>query len=227
MQHDLPENVTIGSDHIWAQVFESAKRFNVSTPALFLDRDGVIVEEVHYLHKIADVALIEGAAQLIAKANRCNIPVVVVTNQSGIAREMFTWSEFNDVQNRMLDLLHQATGAYVDAVYACPYHKSGAQPYRANSHEARKPNPGMILRSLNVLPIKVKGSWIIGDKAGDLGAGVNAGLSGGVHVLTGHGKDEGEIDQVKTLVSDAFTIRFENSIAGALDLDLVNPGNGA
>jgi len=71
MVHGLPENVQIGSDHIWTQVFESANRFNALTPALFLDRDGVIVNEVHYLHKIKDVALIEGAAQLIAKANAC------------------------------------------------------------------------------------------------------------------------------------------------------------
>lgn len=222
MVYDLPENVQIGMDHIWTQVFESAKRFIGSTPALFLDRDGVIVEEVHYLHKVEDVTLIEGAAQLIAKANACNIPVIVVTNQSGVAREMFTWSEFNAVQNRMLDLLNQETGAFVDAVYACPYHKSGSDPYCAPSHEARKPNPGMILRSLDALPIQVKGSWIIGDKAGDLGAGVNAGLSGGIHVLTGHGKDEGEMVNAKALASDRFIVRFENSIADAQDLDFLS-----
>lgn len=218
MAPELPQNVQLGPDHIWTQVFESAQRFSNARPALFLDRDGVIVEEVHYLHKIKDVVLIDGAAQLIAKANRNNIPVVIVTNQSGLAREMFTWQEFNQVQERMLSLLHQKSGAFIDAVYACPYHKSGISVYHHPAHEARKPNPGMILRALKSLPIDASQSWIIGDKASDLGAGKNAGLLGGLHVLTGHGTDEGEVENVKILASDTYHVRLENSIQDALDL---------
>ena len=216
--NDLPSNVKIGSDHIWTQVFDSAARFEKCTPTLFLDRDGVIVEEVHYLHKVEDVALIDGAAALIAKANIQNIPVVIVTNQAGLARDMFTWTEFNAVQIRMMELLKEATGAYVDAVYACPFHKIGKEPYNHPSHEARKPNPGMLLRAMEVLPIAKEGSWIIGDKAGDLKAGLNAGITGGVHVLTGHGTDEGEREDAQSVQNDVFTVRLEKSIAGAIDL---------
>jgi D-glycero-D-manno-heptose 1,7-bisphosphate phosphatase len=220
MVFDLPNNVTLGPDHIWSQVFDSAKRFKSPTPALFLDRDGVIVEEVHYLHKIEDVALIDGAADVIAKANAHNIPVIIVTNQAGIARDMFTWAEFNIVQNRMLELLHNKTGAFVDAVYACPYHKTGIEPYRAASHEARKPNPGMLLRSFDALPIQAERSWIIGDKAADLEAGRNAGLKGAIHVLTGHGKDDGEVESARALARDGFTIALKKSIHDALNIDL-------
>lgn len=219
MQNDLPSNVQIGSDHIWAQVFESAKRFDQKTPALFLDRDGVIVKEVHYLHKPQDVELIEGAAELIAKANRLNIPVIVVTNQSGLARDMFGWKDFSAVQKRMLDLISEAVaGAFVDAVYACPFHKMGKEPFKAAAHEARKPNPGMLLRALKAMPIEASGSWIIGDKACDIEAGLNAGISGGVHVLTGHGRDAGQLENAKALARNDFIVRYEDSIADAIDL---------
>lgn len=219
MPNDLPANVFLGTDHIWTQVFDSAKRFSEKRPALFLDRDGVIVKEVHYLHKKDDVELIDGAAQLIAKCNAQDIPVIVVTNQSGLARDMFGWKEFAEVQQRILDLLSEdAAGAFVDAVYACPFHKSGRDPFCHPGHEARKPNPGMVLRALEAINIDPSTSWIIGDKASDLKAGLNAGLKGGIHVLTGHGMDEGEVEKARALKSDMFTVRLERSIADAVNL---------
>ncbi len=203
----LPNNVHIGSDHIWCQVFESAKRFTSACPALFLDRDGVIVEEVHYLRKVPDVILVPGAGDVIALANRKNIPVVVVTNQSGLARGMFGWEEFNAVQEEMLRQLNAESGAFVDAVYACPFHKSGKEPFCHPDHEARKPNPGMLIRAMQALPLVAEGSWIVGDKAGDLQAGARAGLQGGVHVLSGHGRDEGEAEKALSLKNDSFDVR--------------------
>ncbi|WP_135076589.1 HAD family hydrolase [Terasakiella sp. SH-1] len=213
MPSELPTNVTIGSDHIWCQLFDSAKRFKTSRPTLFLDRDGVIVEEVHYLHKVEDVALIGGAAKIIRAANERDIPVVVVTNQSGLARDMFGWAQFNAVQAKMHELLKDEEGAFVDAVYACPFHKTGIEPFNDPDHEARKPNPGMLLRAMGALPIQGKGSWIVGDKASDLKAGLKAQISGGVHVLTGHGRDEGEADKAKAVAKDGFDVRSLNSIA--------------
>lgn len=214
----IPSNVLIGDDHIWCQVFDSAKRISTPAPALFLDRDGVIVEEVHYLQNAEDVTLIDGAAELIAKANENNMPVIIVTNQSGLARDMFGWEEFANVQARMLALLKEKTGAYVDAVYACPYHKSGKEPYNHPDHEARKPNPGMLLRALKTLPIQTQGSWIIGDKAADLKAGVNAGISGGIHVLTGHGSDAGELEKAKAVATDGFQVHLADSIRDGLSI---------
>lgn len=211
-------HINVGPDHIWSQVFDTANRFNGSRPALFLDRDGVIVEEVHYLHKVKDVSLIDGASSLIAKANAQDIPVIIVTNQSGLARQMFDWDDFDAVQQRMLDLLKAETGAFVDAVYACPFHKSGHPPFQHPDHEARKPNPGMILRALNHFAIDKDKAWIIGDKAGDLQAGQKAGLGGGIHVLTGHGRDEGEAENAQKLASSTYKVRMENSIKDALDL---------
>jgi len=211
----------VGKDHIWAQVFESAERFTAPRPALFLDRDGVIVEEVHYLADPEQVRLIEGAASLIKAANARDIAVVIVTNQSGIARGYFDWGAFQAVQDKMLTALKAKTGAVVDAVYACPFHEKGQAPYAIADHEARKPNAGMLTRAHTALPIQLENSWIIGDKAGDLKAGLRAGLQGGVHVLTGHGRDEGEADKVAALKVGAYSVKTCNSIADVSITDLL------
>lgn len=213
--NDLPENAHIDAEEIWCQVFASAARFSSQRPALFLDRDGVIVEEVHYLHKIQDVALIEGAAEVIKRANDNDIPVIVVTNQSGIARDMFTWQEFSDVQNEMIWQLENQTGAFVDAVFACPHHKTGIAPYAHPDHPARKPNPGMLLRAQKNIPIDMAQSWIVGDRANDLMAGRNASIMGGLHVLTGHGSDDGETEKARNVASPEFTVKMGASIKDA------------
>ena len=97
-------------------------------PALFLDRDGAVVIEAHYLHKVEDVELIPGAAATIAAANKNGIPVIFVTNQAGIGYGYFGWPDFFAVQERILSDL-AAEGAFVDAVYACPFHEKGKPPY--------------------------------------------------------------------------------------------------
>lgn len=210
----------VGADHIWAQTFVSAQRFERAVPALFLDRDGVIVEEVHYLSQPADVRLIDGAAELIRAANDRGIAVVIVTNQSGIARGYFDWQAFGRVQDKMMADLAAATGAFVDAVYACPFHKSGNGPYGVDNHEARKPNAGMLVRAQQALTLDVAQSWIIGDKAGDLRAGLQAGCQGGVHVLTGHGRDEGESEKALSTSSNTFNVHQVESIADVCIKDL-------
>jgi len=211
----LPKNVIIDDEEIWCQVFSSPNKepdWAKGKPALFLDRDGVIVEEVNYLSRPEDMRLIEGAGKLIAACNSLNLPVVIVTNQSGVARGYFGWQEFAAVQQKMLDDLARLN-ATVDAVYACPHHKKGAAPYHIDNHAARKPNPGMLLRAHAALGMNLRQSWIIGDKAGDLGAGKNSGIEGGIHVLTGHGRDEGEVEKASALTSADFKTEKAASIA--------------
>lgn len=217
---DLPNNARLDSEHIWCQVFDSAARFSQPRPTLFLDRDGVIVEEVHYLHKTDDVALIKGAAEVIKTANDAHIPVVIVTNQSGLAREMFKWDDFAAVQDEMLRQLANTNGAFVDAVYACPHHKVGIEPFCHPDHPARKPNPGMLLRAVRDLALDMSQSWIVGDKAGDLKAGRNAGIYGGLHVLTGHGSDTGETEKARAVAAEDFIVKMGNSIHDALDFPI-------
>jgi D-glycero-D-manno-heptose 1,7-bisphosphate phosphatase len=185
------------------------------SPALFLDRDGVIVEEIGHLHAAQDVRLIDGAPEVIAAANRRGIRVVIVSNQSGIGRGLFGWADFTAVQRRMLELL-AAEGAAIDAVFACPHHADAKDPWRHADHPARKPNPGMLLAAARMLPVRLDQSWIVGDRASDLAAGRNAQLAGGLHVLTGHGSASGERPTVRLLANDhRFRVILGSSIADA------------
>ena len=146
-----------------------------------LDRDGVLVEEVHYLHRPADVRPVPGAAEVVREANRRGVFTVVVTNQSGVGRGYYDWCDFAAVQERMLEDL-AAAGARLDAVFACPHHREALLPYRHPDPPARKPNPGMLLAAAAALPIALEESWIVGDRHGDLEAGRRAGLAGGLLV---------------------------------------------
>lgn len=207
----LPFGAAIGEDGVWRQVLTRVPGL-VRRPALFLDRDGVLVEEVHYLHKVPDMSLIPGAAETVCRANTLGVPVVVVTNQAGIGRGRFGWREFIEVQEAMLDALADG-GAFVNAVFACPHHRDGIAPYDVADHPARKPNPGMLLAAAEMMPISPAGSWIIGDRAGDIDAAKRAGCAGGVHVRSGHGAEPAERRAAIDLRTADFEVVAADSIA--------------
>lgn len=154
-------------------------------PAIFIDRDGTLNEEVGYLQRAEDVVLVPGAAQALARLNALGIPVVVVTNQSGIGKGRYGWDEFNAVMDRIAELLGEA-GARMDGIYAAPYHKLGKGVYAHPDHPDRKPNPGMLMRAAEEHGLDLGRSWMIGDKELDLEAGRNAGCRSAL-VRTGYG----------------------------------------
>lgn len=154
--------------------------------AIFLDRDGTLNEEVNYLHKSEDLVLIPGAAQAVAKLNTRGIPVVVVTNQSGIGRGYYSFEEFDAVTARMSELL-AAAGAHLDAVYAAPHHALGQGEFAHPDHPDRKPNAGMLMRAAREHDLDLAHSWMIGDKESDLEAGRRAGCRVAL-VRTGYGR---------------------------------------
>jgi D-glycero-D-manno-heptose 1,7-bisphosphate phosphatase len=158
-------------------------------PALFLDRDGLLVEEVSYLHRAADVRLQPGAAGLLRLAAAAGWARVVVTNQSGIGRGLYDWAAFAATQARIEALL-AAEQAALDLVVACPFHPQARPPWRAAAHPCRKPGPGMLLLAAERLALDRGRSWILGDQASDMAAGRGAGLCGGGHVASGHGLAE-------------------------------------
>lgn len=215
----------IDAEGVWCEVLRLPTG-PAPRPALFLDRDGVIVEEVNYLSRPEDARLLPGAAAIVAAANRRSVPVILVTNQSGIGRGYYGWDSFAAVQRAIVVLLAAADAA-VDAVYACPHHADGVAPYRHPDHPARKPNPGMMTRAGRDLRLDLARSWMVGDRANDLDAAKRAGMAGGVHVLTGHGLDAGERDAARTLGDGRFTVNLAPSIAeaGAL-IPLLQSGSG-
>ncbi len=198
-------------DHegVWCEVL---RRPANGAPALFLDRDGVVVEEVEYLCRAEDVFLIPAAETTIAMANAMDVAVIIVTNQSGIGRARYEWTHFAEVQREILAKL-SVSGAFVDAVYAAPHHPDGRGKWRHADHPARKPNPGMLTRAASELGIDLARSWLIGDKCIDIVAARRAGLAGALHVLTGHGKRERA--SIPKQQPAAFELRLGASIADA------------
>ncbi len=210
----LPDGASIDGDGVWVQIL---KRPQGKRAALFLDRDGVLVEEVRFLHRARDARLIPGAARVLARANARGVPVVLVTNQAGIAYGYYGWDAFMRVQEKILADL-AADGAFVDGVFACPHHAAGRPPYDHPDHPARKPNPGMLFSAARMLSLDLAASWMVGDRADDLKAARNAGLAGGVHVLTGHGARAGEREAAMALSADGFRALAAPSIADAPSL---------
>ena len=186
-----------------------------SRPALFLDRDGVIVEDPGYLCRPGDLRMIPGAAAIIASANRRGTPVVEVTNQAGIARGYYTWKDFVTVEEALAQMLADSS-AHLDAIFACPYHQDGIPPWVHPAHPARKPRPGMLFAAEKALNLDLRSSWIVGDKLSDLEAGYYAGLRGGLHVLTGAGlRHRPAVVQWKP---GQFDLRLGESIRNAAEL---------
>lgn len=151
------------------------------TRAVFLDRDGVINEEVEYLHDPDRLVLIPGVVETIGALAATGAPVVVVTNQAGIGRGMYTEADLARVTARLDELL-AAAGTRLAGTYACPHHPSAGC-------RCRKPLPGMLEDAARDLGIDLARSVIVGDKASDLGAGRAAGCHT-VLVRTGYGAGE-------------------------------------
>jgi len=161
-----------------------SKPSRTPTSAIFLDRDGVLIEDKHYLCNPDDVQLCAGAKKLLEQAKNNHWPVVVVTNQSGIARGLFDWNEYESVTQRLLQIL--GTEILISAIYANGYGPN------APVNSWRKPSPGMLLAATKDLNIDLSRSILVGDRLTDLQAGASAGLPFLIHVLTGHGKKERE-----------------------------------
>jgi len=143
--------------------------------ALFLDRDGVMNEEIGYLHRQQDVRWVEGIVPLCLTAQSLGYKLVVVTNQSGIARGLYTEQQFQELMSWMRAELAQQ-GITIDAVYHCPYHpEHGVGEYK-REHEDRKPGPGMLLRAARDLGLDLAQSVLAGDRCSDLAAAHAAGL---------------------------------------------------
>lgn len=147
-------------------------------PAAFLDRDGVLIEDSGYPHRLEDLKLIPGAAAAVRRMNQAGYRTVIVTNQSGVARGMFSEAQM-DAFNALLVARLADDGAVIDAVYSAPFHPDAVEArYRHPDHPDRKPNPGMLLRAIAEHDLDPAQSFIIGDQKRDLQAGERAGMRG-------------------------------------------------
>lgn len=149
-------------------------------PIAFLDRDGTIIEDTGYVRDPDSMTMLAGAAAAIARLNAAGVPVVVVTNQSGIARGILTWDQYHRVAERLDELL-AGFGARIDATAVCPH-----APEIDGPCECRKPATGGHREAAARLGISAAGGWCVGDRLGDLEPATALGGHGTL-VLTGDG----------------------------------------
>ncbi len=174
---------------------------NQLSKALFLDRDGVVNEEIGYLSRAEEVRFVPGIFSLCRTAVRLGYRIVIVTNQAGIARGLYTVTDFERLMAWMRSAFarHQVELA---AVYFCPYHpEHGLGEYR-REHEDRKPGPGMLLRAARDLGVELTESVLVGDRCSDVGAANAAGLRE-AFLLSGTERERclGACIEVKTLAA--------------------------
>jgi len=160
-------------------------------PAIFLDRDGTLVEEVNYLSRVEDLRLFPFSADAVRRLKEAGFLIIVVTNQSGIGRGIYTEAEMHAIHEAIQNELNGA----IDAFYFCPH-------LPCDGCDCRKPKLGMIEAALRDLEIDVENSWMIGDKKIDVETGRSAGMRTAL-VLTGYGtQHKGSLEQLPEIMED-------------------------
>ncbi len=150
-------------------------------PAVFLDRDGTLIEFVDYLADPALVRLVDGAGEVLRRINAAGFACVLVTNQAGVGRGFFPESAVHAVHDALANLL-AAEDVTLDGIYYCP---AAPAPAGVDDHPDRKPNPGMLLRAARDLNLDLAASWMVGDAVTDVHAGLNAGCRGNILLQSG------------------------------------------
>lgn len=202
---------------VHSRIWHPAPTDAAPRPAVFLDRDGVLTEDTGYLSDPESVRLLPEAAATVAEIRLLGIPIVLVTNQSGIGRGYFGWDAYEKVSARIRQKLADA-GTEIDAEWACGYYPGEIFP-DSGAGRFRKPNPGMILEAARRLSLDLASSWLAGDKPSDIEAALNAGLRAAVHVESGCGAaTRHEVIELSRANRSRCAIRFAPSIAGLLPL---------
>lgn len=147
-------------------------------PAIFLDRDGTLIEEVNYLSRVEDLLVFPFAAEALRRLKQAGFLLIVVTNQSGIGRGIYTEADMHLIH----DAIQQRLGGAIDGFYFCPH-------LPCDACECRKPKLGMIEAAARDLNVDIGGSWMVGDKAIDVETGKRAGMRTAL-VLTGYGSQQ-------------------------------------
>jgi D-glycero-D-manno-heptose 1,7-bisphosphate phosphatase len=158
---------------------------------VFLDRDGTIIQERKYISNPDDVCLLPTVSEAITQLNGLNVPVIVITNQAGVARGLFSIDDVHKIHQRIDDLL-SSQGAFINGYYFCPHHPTAGVNEYGRECECRKPKPGLLLQAANEHRIDPLTSYMIGDKPLDVEAGEAAGCKS-LLVLTGYGRESAEL----------------------------------
>ena len=154
--------------------------------AIFFDRDGVLIKDMHYIKNPQDVTLLKGVDDLLNKSKKLGYLNIIITNQSGISRKLFSWEDYEKVTKKMLSIMKKKDS--INAIYANGENIDDSSKIKS----WRKPNPNMILRAAKDFNLELSKSLLIGDRLSDISSGERAGIKNIFHVLTGHGINERE-----------------------------------
>ena len=143
--------------------------------AVFLDRDGVIIEDLHLLTKRARIQLLDGVPQALVRLRRAGFALIVITNQTVVSRGLATEQDVIDLNAEIQSLIERAGGPYLDAFYFCPHHPNATLPAYRMDCECRKPRPGLLLRAAREHNLNLGASFVVGDRITDIIAGARAG----------------------------------------------------
>jgi D-glycero-D-manno-heptose 1,7-bisphosphate phosphatase len=166
--------------------------------AVFLDRDGTLNEQMGYINHISRFVLLPGVGAAVRRLNEQGIPVIIVTNQSGLARGYFPASLLDEVHAKMEQEL-AADGAHIDGIYICPHHPEAREEKYRKTCSCRKPGTGLLEQAAVDFNLDLGRSFMVGDRWSDLKCGVAAGATP-VLVLTGYGRGDREyIGPVQTI----------------------------
>lgn len=172
--------------------------------AIFIDRDGTLIEEKDLLHKLEDFEIFPFSTSAIKKINNSDYLVFLVTNQPVVARNLCSISTVKEMHNKLETLLGKEK-TYINDIYFCPHHPDSGYPGENKEFKidcnCRKPKPGMINRAVKEYNVDVESSWFIGDTTTDIQTGINAGLKTAL-VRTGKGGKDGKFNVVPDLVFD-------------------------
>jgi len=174
--------------------------------AVFLDRDGVLIHDVNYLSDLKDIRMYEDVPEALSKLKKAGFLLIMVTNQSGVARgyfdEKFVEASYQNIQHRL-----QSQSATLDGMYFCPHHIAGKFPYNINC-ECRKPAPGLILEAEKHFKVDLSQSYMIGDKLCDIELAKNSGTTG-LLLKTGYGETQAPVVSKKYPDVKIFTHFFD------------------
>ncbi|NTU56744.1 MAG: HAD family hydrolase [Anaerolineales bacterium] len=152
-------------------------------PAIFLDRDGVLIENrAEYVRDWSQVSIYPEAIRALSNSKLKNHKIVIVTNQSAVGRGIISLETAEEINDRLVHLIRDQ-GSRVDGVYLCPHGPD-------DGCDCRKPRPGLLLRAARELSLDLKRSWMIGDAWSDVQAGQSAGVQGTILLKTGRGADQ-------------------------------------
>ena len=187
------------------EIHFSRKKNGEYNGVAFLDRDGVVIKEKNYIKDPNDVELNPGIREIIDFFNKVNYKIIIITNQSGIARQFFSWKDYISVTEKMIFLLGESV--QINSIYAC-----GA--INTKNCNWRKPGIGMIYEGWSRILLETKNSILIGDKNSDIETGIKSNIRILFHLLTGHG--ESEKDKVNNLIKTSGYINenrnFKNNL---------------